>query len=177
MHLRCAYMHIKTSHGQAGRWQAGRYFCSICATHVRLGSSTDLNITHCYVQNCPNKWPFSDWSGLWLEGSHGRVGKLDWRWGASEEGWEEGEESGVDGQGRPAPLGLDSSRLGSPVQPWSQAPLVVGAFSWWEEVLGMVTPWSVWDSGSWGTHLQDAWDGLGRVGWLWEFIIQVVLLS
>lgn len=28
-------------------------FCSICAAHVRLGSSMDLNIIHSYA--CPNR--------------------------------------------------------------------------------------------------------------------------
>lgn len=56
---------------------------------MSLGSSMDLNITH--LDACPNRRPFSDWPGLWLEGSHGGVGKLDWRWGASGKGGEEGE--------------------------------------------------------------------------------------
>lgn len=50
----------------------------------------DLNITHSCA--CPNRWSFSHWPRLWLEGSHGRVGKLDRRWGASDRGREgEGE--------------------------------------------------------------------------------------
>lgn len=63
--------------------------------------------------------------------------------------------------GRPGPLGSVSSTLGSPAQPWSQAPSVVGAFSCWEEVLGMVPAWP--ELAGAGEHLQEAWEGLGEL--------------
>lgn len=50
---------------------------------------------------------------------------------------------------RPGPQGSVPCILGSPVHSWSKAPSVVGAFSCWEEVFGMVPTWPVWDSWSW----------------------------
>lgn len=138
-------MHTYTSKYHMGKQEDIRYFCSLCATHVRLGSSLDLNVTHSYA--CPNRWPFSDWPGLWLEGSHGGVGKLDWRWGASEQGWEEGEAVLLMAKG--------DMVLWSQSHPhWDLQPspepgsFSCGALSCWEEVLGMVPAWPIWESWS-----------------------------
>lgn len=46
-------MHTYTSKYHMGKQEDIRYFCSLCATHVRLGSSLDLNVTHSYA--CPNR--------------------------------------------------------------------------------------------------------------------------
>lgn len=144
---------------------------SICVTSVSLGTSMDLNIINLYA--CPNRWSFSNWPRLWLEGSLGGVGKLDRRWRASDRGWEgEGETVLLltilwfYDQGRAAPFGSLSARPGCPNLPQSWAPPVVGAFPQWEKALGMVTPLTCLRELELGTHLQDVWVGL-----FWEFIM------
>lgn len=77
-------MHTQPPHQQAGK--VTDILCSVSITSMSLGSCTDLNMTH--ACGFLSRWSFSDWPGLWLEGSHRRVGKLDRRWGASDRRWE-----------------------------------------------------------------------------------------
>lgn len=155
-----------------GKQEDIRYFCSICAAHVRVGSSTDLNITHLYA--CPNRGPFSDWPGLWLEGSHRGMGELDWRWGASDEGWEEGE--AVLGMARETwstGVSLIHAGVSSPaLEPGSFGCggfFMLGGSAWH----GPCLTWASW---SWGA-LAGGMRRAGGVGWFWEFIIPLVLPS
>lgn len=136
--------------------------CSICVTSMSLGSSMDLNITHSYA--CPTRWSFSNWPRLWLEGSHGRVGKLDRRWGASDRGREgEGEAAALMtkgdllhwGQSQPD-WGVQSSPRAGLLRSWGLSHAGRRRLAW-------SLPWPVWDSWSWGTHLEDAWDGFGEL--------------
>lgn len=86
--LRCLCFHVHPDIPSASKMTEA--LCIISVTSISLGRRMDLNITHSCA--CPNRWSFSHWPRLWLEGSHGRVGKLDRRWGASDRGREgEGE--------------------------------------------------------------------------------------
>lgn len=133
--------------------------CSVCVTSVNLGSSMDLNITHSYV--CPTRWSFSSWPRFWLEGSHGRVGKLDGRWGASDRGRKgEGEAVALMTKGDLLPWGQPDWG----VQPSPRAGLLrSGGLSHpGRRHLVWSLPWVTFlRSWSWGTHSQDVWDGLG----------------
>ena len=126
--------------------------CSICVTSVSLGSSMDLNITHLCA--CSNRWFFSDWPRLWLEGSHRRVGKLDRRWGASDRR-QEGEGEVVAWMTKGDLLHGGQSHPDWGVQSNPRARLLRSCVlsHTGRRHLAWSLPWPVWDSWSWGTHI------------------------
>lgn len=155
IHLRCLCFHVHPDIPSASKMT--ETLRSIGVASMSLGSRMDLNITHSCA--CPNRWSFSHWPRLWLEGSHRRVGKLDRRWGASDRGRKREGETAVlmttgamlcwvrlsqTGVSSPA-LKLDSSGHGGF--------LMLGGGTWRGHSPDL----------SEMTCLQDIWDGLGEL--------------